>query len=59
MIPNSEYSIWIGNMQEKSDVLSIYPAKFWKTLNRDATLSKGNELPAVTLPRQMLAVDHF
>ena len=59
MIPNSEYSIWVGNMQEKSDVLSIYPAKFWKTLNKDATLFEGNELQPVTLPRQILAGNHF
>ena len=58
-IPNSEYSTWIGNTQEKNDVLSIYPAKCWKTLNKDATLFEGDELPPVTLPRQMLAWDHF
>ena len=42
IIPNSEYSTWIGNTQEKNDVLSIYPAKFWKPLKRDATLFQGN-----------------
>ena len=58
-IPNSEYSTWIGNKQKKNDVLSIYPAKCWKTLNRDATLFESNELPPVALPRQTLAGDHF
>ena len=43
---NSEYSKWIGKTQEKNDKLLPFPAQFMEnTLNRDATLIEGKELP--------------
>ena len=43
---NSEYSNWIGKTQEKNDKLLPFPAQFMEnTLNRDATLIEGKELP--------------
>ena len=43
---NSEYSKWIGKTQEKKDKLAPTRARFMEnTLNRDATLTDGDELP--------------
>ena len=43
---NSEYSNWIGKTQEKKDKLAPFCARFMEnTLNRDATLADGDELP--------------
>ena len=43
---DSEYSKWIGKTQEKKDKLAAFCARFMEnTLNRDATLTDGDELP--------------
>ena len=43
---NSEYSKWIGKTQEKNDKLVPLYAQFMEnTLNRDASLTDGDELP--------------
>ena len=43
---NSEYSKWIGKTQEKNDKLIPFYAQFMEnTLNRDATLTEGDEFP--------------
>ena len=43
---DSEYSKWIGKTQEKNDKLIPFYAQFMEnTLNRDATLTEGDELP--------------